>query len=94
MGMQPVPAQVNQSTQPLTSNSGILGDDSPVTRRFNTYKEKRPDNQTTHSMLNQSSVSIRHVHQGSSSSVHSSTLPSDFGQMVCDGTDSAELNTS
>lgn len=79
--VQTASAQGNQSTQPLTSNSAIVNDESPVTtRRFNSYKENR-DLQNTHSMLNQSSVSLRHVTGGSSVSMHSA-VPSDFSQIV------------
>jgi len=79
--VQTASAQGNQSTQPLTSNSAIVNDESPVTtRRFNSYKENR-DLQNTHSMLNQSSVSLRHVTGGSSASMHSA-VPSDFSQIV------------
>ena len=72
-------AQVTQ--QPLASNSATMNDDSPVTtRRFNTYKENR-EFQNTHSVLNASSMSVRHM--GSSATSVQSGLPADFGQIVC-----------
>lgn len=65
-------------TQPLTSNSAVMNDDTPVTtRRFNAYKENRDTSQ-----LNASAASLR-APQANASSVNSGALPNDFGQMVC-----------
>jgi hypothetical protein len=72
------PMSQGAPTQPLTSNSAVMNDDTPVTtRRFNSYKENRDLSQ-----LNASSASLRMPH-GSTSSVQSGALPPDFGQMVC-----------
>ena len=81
-GVNPIGAQSPSSqaapTQPLTSNSGIMNDDTPVTtRRFNAYKENRDLSQ-----LNASSASLR-IQQGSTMSMPSGSIPPDFGQMVC-----------
>jgi hypothetical protein len=65
-------------TQPLTSQSAVMNDDTPVTtRRFNAYKENRDLSQ-----MNASSASLR-IPQVSASAMQSGALPPDFGQMVC-----------
>lgn len=73
------PMVSNSPTQPLTSHSAVVNDDTPVTtRRFNAYKENR--DLGGQSMLNTSSATLRpHM---SSASVQSA-LPADFGHMVC-----------
>jgi hypothetical protein len=72
------PASQAAPTQPLTSNSAVMNDDTPVTtRRFNAYKENRDLSQ-----LNASSASLR-IPQGSAASMPSGSIPADFGQMVC-----------
>jgi hypothetical protein len=80
-GVNPIgsqsPAANSAQTQPLTSHSAVMNDDTPVTtRRFNSYKENRDLSQ-----LNASSVSLR-LPQGSANSMHSGSLPIDFNQMV------------
>ena len=72
------PLVANSPTQPLTSNSAVVNDDTPVTtRRFNAYKENREAG--GQSMLNTSSATLRpHM---STASVQSA-LPADFGHMV------------
>ena len=65
-------------TQPLTSQSAVMNDDTPVTtRRFNAYKENRDLSQ-----MNASSASLR-IPNVSASAMQSGALPPDFGQMVC-----------